>query len=130
VLSLAYGFPSVSNEIQDNTAAQCAAIPTLRHLPNSLLDEKFRSAAFVVIESGLGIVLIRRAKALNKSAKIIYRASDKLDTIGAPDRLQTELRRTMSSIDYICLLAAKMASNFAWAGNKRFLVPLAYIPGF
>jgi len=97
-------------------------------LPNSLLDEKFRSAAFVVIESGLGIVLIRRAKALNKSAKIIYRASDKLDTIGAPDRLQTELRRTMSSIDYICLLAAKMASNFAWAGNKRFLVPLGIHP--
>jgi len=34
----------------------------------------------------------------------------------------------MSSIDYICLLAAKMASNFAWAGNKRFLVPLGIHP--
>jgi 2-beta-glucuronyltransferase len=93
-------------------------------LPNRFIDDAFASASFVIIESGLGIMLTRRARALNPVAKIIYRASDKLDTIGAHPVLQRELEGCRAIINYFCLLADKMASDFAWAQDKLYAVKL------
>src|ERR1700680_1556850 len=62
-----------------------------KRLKNRFLDQSFRNADFIVIESGHGILFAERARRLNPGAKIIYRASDKLSTIGASEILQTEL---------------------------------------
>ena len=92
-------------------------------LPNRFIDDEFRAASHIVIESGLGIMLIHRARRLNPSARIIYRGSDALATIGAPPALAAELHRRSGDVDAYCLLAEKMAGDFAWTSDKTFVVP-------
>jgi 2-beta-glucuronyltransferase len=92
-------------------------------LPNRFIDDELRAASHIVVESGLSIMLIHRARRLNPNARIIYRGSDALATIGAPPALAAELRRRDSDVDAYCLLAQKMAEDFAWATNKTFVVP-------
>jgi 2-beta-glucuronyltransferase len=99
-----------------------------RRLRNSFVDDSFRSADYIVIESGQGILYAERARRLNPRAKIIYRASDKLSTIGAAGLLQTELERTADVFDWFCLLSAGMADDFAWARDRCFLLPLGVDP--
>jgi 2-beta-glucuronyltransferase len=92
--------------------------------PNSFIDDAFRSASHILVESGLGIMLINRARRLNPRARIIYRGSDALHTIGAPPALATELRKRANDVDAFCLLAEKMADDFQWAAEKTYVVPL------
>lgn len=94
------------------------------HLPNRFIDDALRAASHVVVESGLGVMLIHRARQLNRQARIIYRGSDALHTIGAPPALEAELRRRADDVDAFCLLADKMAADFPWAADKTFTVPL------
>jgi 2-beta-glucuronyltransferase len=91
---------------------------------NRFLDDQFRSADFIIIESGQGILFSERAKRLNPRAKVIYRASDKLSTIGASNFLQYELEKNAEKFDWFCLLSADMANEFAWASEKTVCVPL------
>jgi 2-beta-glucuronyltransferase len=93
-------------------------------LPNRFLDETLRAASHIVVESGLGIMLIHRARQLNPRARIIYRGSDALHTINAPPALAAELRRRADDIDAFCLLAEKMTTDFTWAAEKTHIVPL------
>jgi 2-beta-glucuronyltransferase len=99
-----------------------------RRLKNRFLDDSFRNADVIIIESGLGILFAERARRLNPDAKIIYRASDKLSTIGASELLQAELEKNAETFDWFCLLSAGMADEFAWAREKTFFVPLGIDP--
>jgi 2-beta-glucuronyltransferase len=99
-----------------------------KRLKNKFLDDCFRDADFIVIESGQGILFADRARRLNPTAKIIYRASDKLSTIGASEFLQAELEKNAGAFDWFCLLSADMADEFAWAREKTFCVPLGIDP--
>jgi 2-beta-glucuronyltransferase len=99
-----------------------------KRLKNRFLDQCFRSAEYIVIESGQGILFAERARRLNPGAKIIYRASDKLSTIGASEILQAELENSAKAFDWFCLLSADMADEFAWAREKTFCVPLGIDP--
>ena len=92
--------------------------------PNRFIDDEFRAASHILVESGLGIMLIHRARRLNPRARIIYRGSDALHTIGAPPALAVELRKRSDEVDAFCLLAEKMADDFRWAANKTYVVPL------
>ena len=92
-------------------------------LPNRFIDDEFRAASHIVIESGLGISLIHRARQLNRRARIIYRGSDALATINAPPAIAHELHRRNADVDAYCLLAEKMAGDFQWATDKTFVVP-------
>lgn len=92
-------------------------------LPNRFIDDELRSASHVIVESGLGITLVHRARRLNSAARIIYRASDALDTIGAPPVLAAELRKRKDDVDAFCLLAEQMAADFQWATEKTYIVP-------
>jgi 2-beta-glucuronyltransferase len=95
---------------------------------NGFLDDSFRNADFIVIESGHGILFAERARRLNPAAKIIYRASDKLSIIGASGVLQAELEKNAKAFDWFCLLSADMDDEFAWASEKTFCVPLGIDP--
>jgi 2-beta-glucuronyltransferase len=92
-------------------------------LPSADLDRILREADVVIVESGLGIVLIPRIRRLNPEAMIIYRASDSLDTIGAHPCLQRRLEACADEVDHFCLLAAAMAPKFAFAAERAFVVP-------
>lgn len=92
--------------------------------PSHFIDDELRSASHILVESGLGIMLIHRARRLNPRARIIYRGSDALHTIGAPPALAAELRRRGDEVDAFCLLAEKMAADFQWASEKTHVVPL------
>jgi 2-beta-glucuronyltransferase len=94
------------------------------HLRSRFIDDALRAASHIVVESGLGIMLIHRARQLNSNARIIYRGSDALHTIGAPPALEVELRRRAGDVDAFCLLADKMATDFPWATDKTYTVPL------
>jgi 2-beta-glucuronyltransferase len=96
--------------------------------PNQFFDDAVRAASYIIIESGLGIMFARRIKALNGAAIIIYRASDRINTIGAGSRLEMELEACGPIIDHFCLLAEKMAPDFTWARGKVFAVPLGVHP--
>jgi 2-beta-glucuronyltransferase len=87
------------------------------------LDEELASAAHVIIESGLGATLLRRARALNHSAKIAYLASDDLLTVGVHPCVQKELERSARAINYACVPSRRMAPGFEWAGDRLFYVP-------
>jgi len=104
-------------------AAAGAIFSAYAALPNRFIDDQFRAATHIVIESGLGIMLIHRARRLNSKARIIYRGSDALATINAPPALAAELRRRAGDVDAYCLLAGKMADDFTWAAGKTFVVP-------
>ncbi len=92
--------------------------------PNRFIDDELRAASHIIVESGLGIMLIHRARRLNPRARIIYRGSDALQTIGAPPALAAELRKRVDDVDAFCLLAEKMAADFEWAAEKTYVVPL------
>ena len=92
--------------------------------PNRFIDDELRAASHILVESGLGIMLIHRARRLNPRARIIYRGSDALHTIGAPPTLAVELRKRSDEVDAFCLLAEKMADDFQWAAAKTYVVPL------
>lgn len=92
-------------------------------IPNRAIDETIRSASFVIVESGLGVMLLRRVRALNPTATVIYRASDQLDTVDSHPAVQTELEKCIDCIDHVILVAEKMAPGFAWASGRTYLVP-------
>jgi 2-beta-glucuronyltransferase len=96
--------------------------------PSSFIDNAFRSATVIIVESGLGALLISRARALNRSARIIYLASDHLPTLGAHTALQSELESCASIIDHVCITSPRMADKFAWANGKLFVVPHGFDP--
>lgn len=92
-------------------------------LPDRFIDEQLRAATHVIVESGLGIMLIHRARRLNPGARIVYRASDALHTIGAPPALAAELRRRAGDVDTFYMLAEAMTAEVRWAAEKTFIVP-------
>jgi 2-beta-glucuronyltransferase len=90
--------------------------------PNPALDELLSSASVIVVESGLGIVLIERARRLNPNGLIVYYAADDLGTIGAHPAIGVALRRARTAIDHCMVLARGMAHDFSWARDKTFLL--------
>jgi 2-beta-glucuronyltransferase len=92
-------------------------------MPCAFLDDELRSAAYIIVESGLGAVLLRRARALNHRAKIAYLASDELRTVGVHPCVQKELEKSARLINYACVTSRRMAPAFLWAGDRVFHVP-------
>jgi 2-beta-glucuronyltransferase len=92
-------------------------------LPSRQLDALLRDATVVVVESGLGAMLIERIRALSPAAIISYLASDELATVGVHPFVQTSLEAAVAKLDHVCLPSPRMAKNFAWASDRLFHVP-------
>lgn len=93
--------------------------------PSEDVDSVFRCADVIVVESGLGVLLIPRMRRLNPRALLIYRGADALDTIGAHPLLQRRLEQSAGLVDHYCLLAEGMAAQFTFARHRAFVVPQA-----
>jgi 2-beta-glucuronyltransferase len=92
-------------------------------LRNNFIDKAIRSASSIIVESGLGAILLTRARAFNREAKLIYYASDDLGSIGAHPIVQHTLEQSREFVDYVCVASRKMASKFHWMGEHVYLVP-------
>jgi 2-beta-glucuronyltransferase len=92
-------------------------------LQNHFIDEAIRSASNIIVESGLGAILLARIRSLNREAKLIYYASDDLRMIGAHRMVQRSLERSRELVDYVCVASRKMVSKFSWTAGRVYFVP-------
>src|SRR5262249_8487034 len=91
--------------------------------PDRFIDEAVRAASYIVVESGLGAILLPRLRSLNRTAKLVYYASDNLDMIGTHPIVQHSLERCGSIVDHVCLASARMGPRFGWAAGRAYVVP-------
>jgi 2-beta-glucuronyltransferase len=92
-------------------------------LINEFIEDSIRSASSIIVESGLGAILLARIRALNRHARLIYYASDDLTMIGAHPAVQRSLEHSRNFVDYICVASRKMASQFSWMADEVYFVP-------
>jgi 2-beta-glucuronyltransferase len=92
-------------------------------LPSRELDDILRGATAVIVESGLGAMLIDRIRAQSPDAIVSYLASDELATVGVHPYVQQALEGAVEKIDHVCLPSPRMAESFAWAADRLFHVP-------
>ena len=90
-------------------------------LPCKEFDNIVRGADYVVVESSVAVVLLKRIRSLSPRAKIIYYATDRLDTVGAHAAVQRLLVKNAKAIDYVCVRSSKMAEHFKWASGRIYL---------
>jgi 2-beta-glucuronyltransferase len=121
-------FHPVNPDVPGLTSLATPMYRLYSNYPDRFIDDAFRGAAVIIVESGLGILLLSRARALNPKALIIYLASDDLATLGAHPILASELEDCAPIVDRFCIVSARMADAFAWAKNKLFVVPQGLNP--
>jgi 2-beta-glucuronyltransferase len=89
-------------------------------LPNRTFDSIVKSAGYIILESSVAAIFIRRIKKINPSVKIIYYATDRLDTVGAHPIIRERLVGDSNLIHHVCLRSPKMISDFGWAAGKLY----------
>jgi 2-beta-glucuronyltransferase len=115
-------FHPVNPDVPGLTSLATPMYRLYQSYPSRFIDDAFRSAAVIIVESGLGILLLSRARALNPAARIIYLASDDLTTLGVHPMLASELEACAPNINRVCIVSARMTDSFAWAEDKLFVV--------
>ena len=103
------------------SAAMGALFPWFARLPNATFDTVMARADYVIIESSVAAIYVPRIRRLNPSAKIVYFATDRLDTHGAHPRVQRDLIAAGSLIDHFALRSSALASEFGWAADRLYL---------
>jgi 2-beta-glucuronyltransferase len=83
------------------------------------VDRLFSEADHIVVEASVAAILLRRIHQLNPNARIIYYATDRLDTVGAHPFIQKRLVEDADLIEHVSLRSSLMADDFAWAGSER-----------
>lgn len=94
--------------------------PWFARLPNATFDRIMRAADYVIIESSVAAIYVPRIRRLNPRCRIIYFATDRLDTHGAHPRVQQELIAAAPMIDYFALRSTALASEFQWAKDRLY----------
>ncbi len=103
--------------------------PAFANWPNRDFDRVLRAADYVIIESSVAAIYVPRIRRLNPLTKIIYFATDRLDTHGAHPRVQQALIEAGPLIDHFALRARALASEFQWAKWRAYLAGFAIHPG-
>jgi 2-beta-glucuronyltransferase len=101
-------------------AAMTRLFPIYAEAPNRQFDQLLRDADYLIVESSVAAIFMRRMKRLNPDARIIYYAADRLDTVGAHPFVHRRLIEDAALIDHVCLRSPKMALDFAWAEGKLY----------
>lgn len=128
------------NRLLNNLMARL--YPLYAEIPDRQFDEIFRAADDVVLEASVAAILMRRIKRINPAVRIIYYATDRLDTVGAHPFIRQRLESDVALIDHICLRSPRMAPDFQWATGKLYraefgidpedfarIGPSPYLPG-
>jgi len=88
---------------------------------NSVLRAWIRDSDVIVLESGIAPIFFDLIKKLNPQAKILYRASDSLDTIDAADYIRKTFARVAKDIDTIVLPSKALAETIPSVHNLAFV---------
>lgn len=102
------------------------AAPLYRVYPSLRTDfvtEAIRRASVIIVESGLGAILLPSIRGLNEKGRLIYYASDDLGIIGAHPAVQQALETSRELVDFVCIPSRKMASNFNWMDARLYYIP-------
>lgn len=94
--------------------------PLYAALPDRQFDAFLRAADYVIIESSVAAIFMRRIKRMNPAVKILYYATDRLDTVGAHPFIRERLEQDAALIHHVSLRSPKMASDFSWATGKLY----------
>ncbi|WP_242154740.1 hypothetical protein [Sphingomonas sp. BAUL-RG-20F-R05-02] len=97
-------------------------------IPNSTFDSIITKAEYVVVESSVAAIFIPRIRKLSPNAKIIYYATDRLDTVGTHPTVQRQLISNAALLHHVSLRSAKMASDFQWAADRLYLAEFGIHP--
>ncbi len=100
--------------------------------PSNTLINWIDKSDVIIIESGLAIVYFDLIKARNPNAKVIYTASDRLETIGCADFIRDALMRAAPRLDGIRVPSTQMVEDFPALANvfvvRHGMEPLQPLP--
>lgn len=99
-------------------AAMGALFPLYAAWPDRVVDRFFAEADYVVVEASVAAILLRRIRRLNPRARIIYYATDRLDTVGAHPYVRRRLVQDAGLVHHVSMRSPRMAEDFAWAKGK------------
>lgn len=88
--------------------------------PNDNVDALLSAADFVVVESSVAVIYLRRIRRLNAGCRIVYYATDLLDTVGAHPYVQKRLEADAALIDHIMVRSSVMSPAFAFAKCPKY----------
>ena len=94
--------------------------PIYADLPSAPFDALVRQADYIIVESSAAAIYLRRLRRLNPTAKLIYYAADRLDTVGAHPFIHRRLVSDQALIDHFSLRASQMKEDFTWATGPLF----------
>lgn len=86
--------------------------------PNREVDALLADADHVIVEASVAAILLRRIRRLNPRARIIYYATDRLETVGAHPYVQQRLSADAGLIHHVSMRSWLMAPDFAWAPDR------------
>jgi 2-beta-glucuronyltransferase len=111
--------PFASNKAPIN-AMMGAFFEIYAQTPNKIVDQFLSAADYVIIESSVAAIFVRRIHRLNQQAHIIYYATDLLDTVGAHPFVQRQLEKDGALIGHVSMRSPRMMNDFKWAGPRRY----------
>jgi 2-beta-glucuronyltransferase len=91
--------------------------------PFAALDEAARTADLIIVESGIAPALLPRIRAAAPGARIVYRATDLLETAGVPSCIETMLWQSRKDIDIVIVVARAMLDHFDHFDCPRIFIP-------
>ena len=94
--------------------------PLYANLRNPQVDKMLKAADYVIIESSVAAIALRHIRKMAPAAKVIYYATDRLDTVGAHPYIMRRLALDAHLIDHVCIRSPKMASEFQWAKDRLY----------
>jgi 2-beta-glucuronyltransferase len=88
---------------------------------NTVLRRWISTSDIIILESGIAPIFFDLIKKLNPQAKILYRASDALDTIDAAQYIRNTFARVAKDIDTIVLPSKALAETIPSTHNLAFV---------
>jgi len=88
---------------------------------NAVLRRWIKESDVIILESGVAPIFFDLIKKLNPRAKILYRASDALDTIDAADYIRNTFARIAKEIDTIVMPSKALADSMPSTHNLAFV---------
>lgn len=88
---------------------------------NKVLRQWIKESTVIMIESGVSPVFFDLIKSLNPKAKIIYRASDALETIDVADYIHRTFARTAGQMDTVVVISKALAESIPSTHNVAYV---------
>lgn len=92
-------------------------------LPNKAFDKLLSGADYVIVESGIASIYLRRIRQANPKAKLIYYGADRLETINAHPFVRDRLEKDQDLIDHFSVRARGLKEDFPLARGAMFRSP-------